>query len=384
MKLKIEAGKLSEVLKRAKPFVGDQRADNRFRFVELSASKKGVEVRAYDSICFFKSRVEADITEEGKVAVEFGTLFAVLGSFAADAIMSLSSADKFVTLQSSGGGEKNVSKISTAPEWFDYPVVKLSKMAELTAEEFRDIVKRTLVATSLDAFQSLFQGMNFYFEKGRLTVTATNYKMIVQGVFEDKRFKGLDFSFTVGGKQLESLMKAMGDDSAVKFGKVKTGKNEQIYFKTDSISVLMVMLPEKDPDGKTFLSLMGKAKEKMESKKAKKQVFEFDRERLSTILSVLRTIDEKNKLVSVKNDGDKMILKGEQDAKGVVEHTFTIGKKLDGFEFLVNGETMQQIIDAVFYTEDIVRFTFRDSILALEVTGDGSKEFECLFPPIRI
>ena len=129
---------------------------------------------------------------------------------------------------------------------------------------------------------------------------------------------------------------------------------------------------------------MGKAKEKMESKKAKKQVFEFDRERLSTILSVLRTIDEKNKLVSVKNDGDKMILKGEQDAKGVVEHTFTIGKKLDGFEFLVNGETMQQIIDAVFYTEDIVRFTFRDSILALEVTGDGSKEFECLFPPIRI
>lgn len=378
MKVSLESGKLLEVLKQAKLFVGDRSVDDRLRFIQFRAAKSFLEVEAYDSICFFKCRIEANVKEEGSAIAEFKILFALASSFDVSTKLDFGTSEKFLILKAAQEGERNRSQITIMPDWFEFPKFKAVKLIEMPGGTFKDLIKRTLVAVSLDTFQPLFQGMNFYLKGGGLTVTATNYKMIVQGRFREKRFGNQESSFTVGGRQLSSLIKIVDDDSTVKFGKVKVGKGEQVLFKVDSTVVLVRLLEEKKPE--TFLDLMKKAKEKIEG--VEPEYFALDRGRLSTLLSALRLIEERNKLVEVRTDGDRLVLKSERDAMGVVEHSFILDRKMKKFECLINGETLQLLIDSVFHSEDEITFAFREPNLAFEITSEGNKNFLCLFPPL--
>jgi len=376
MEFIIEAGDFCEETEKAVLFCAERKDDILLKCIGLIAGKSGLKIRAFNRVIFYKSNFESvDVKQHGECYIPGQMLFTIMQTIPKDFQLRFKTNDKNsrIAITSENSKEEIKYNIGLIDGSFALPKLRKMKWFNLDPKEVGDAINKCVLAVAMDAFQKVFQGINFSFSGGQLCIVATNTQTLIYNKISHDKEKDL-VSCTIPGIKLSLLSKILENVEEFKMGISMEDKHARhSYFKTDNSTSIATLMNVNYPD------VITKIEQRLKKIKAKEIVVN----RKDFILAVKGVlIAEDTKDISLTSNGEYLILKSfeEQQADALRTIPLISGGK---WPRVVNfdGEDFLRIMEIVYAGCETVNMIYHKQLFPLKINSDHSS-FVCYVSPM--
>ncbi len=232
MKIKVNKEAMIDCLQKVQSVINPRNALPVLSNVLMKAQKGKLELTATDMSLTVRATLDADVAEAGTTTLPAKRIFGVFRELSVDeAEMDVS--DQNVASIQAGSSYFRIHGISEA----DYP--NLPEMADPKAyvidqAAFRNMLKLTSYAASVDANRPLLNGVLLSFKAGKLSVVATDSRRLALVEHEVEFPADAEMDLIVPLKTVEELLRTLAETGTVKI--LATAK--QIAFEFDRILIV--------------------------------------------------------------------------------------------------------------------------------------------------
>lgn len=232
MKIKVNKEAMIDCLQKVQSVINPRNALPVLSNVLMKAQKGKLELTATDMSLTVRATLDADVAEAGTTTLPAKRIFGVFRELSVDeAEMEVS--DQNVASIQAGSSYFRIHGISEA----DYP--NLPEMADPNAyvidqAAFRNMLKLTSYAASVDANRPLLNGVLLSFKAGKLSVVATDSRRLALVEHEVEFPADAEMDLIVPLKTVEELLRTLAETGTVKI--LATAK--QIAFEFDRILIV--------------------------------------------------------------------------------------------------------------------------------------------------
>ncbi len=232
MKIKVNKEAMIDCLQKVQSVINPRNALPVLSNVLMKAQKGKLELTATDMSLTVRATLDADVAEAGTTTLPAKRIFGVFRELSVDeAEMEVS--DQNVASIQAGSSYFRIHGISEA----DYP--NLPEMADPKAyvidqAAFRNMLKLTSYAASVDANRPLLNGVLLSFKAGKLSVVATDSRRLALVEHEVEFPADAEMDLIVPLKTVEELLRTLAETGTVKI--LATAK--QIAFEFDRILIV--------------------------------------------------------------------------------------------------------------------------------------------------
>ena len=232
MKIKVNKEAMIDSLQKVQSVINPRNALPVLSNVLMKAQKGKLELTATDMSLTVRATLDADVAEAGTTTLPAKRIFGVFRELSVDeAEMEVS--DQNVASIQAGSSYFRIHGISEA----DYP--NLPEMADPKAyvidqAAFRNMLKLTSYAASVDANRPLLNGVLLSFKAGKLSVVATDSRRLALVEHEVEFPADAEMDLIVPLKTVEELLRTLAETGTVKI--LATAK--QIAFEFDRILIV--------------------------------------------------------------------------------------------------------------------------------------------------
>ncbi len=232
MKIKVNKEAIIDCLQKVQSVINPRNALPVLSNVLFKAQKGKLELTATDMSLTVRATMEADVSEPGVTTLPAKRIFGVFRELSVDeAEMEVN--DQNIASIQAGSSYFRIHGISEA----DYP--SLPEMADAQSYSidqavFKNMLKLTSYAASVDANRPLLNGVLLSFKAGKLSVVATDSRRLalVEQEVEFPADAGMDLIVPL--KTVDELLRTLGDAGSLKI--LATPK--QIAFEFDRILIV--------------------------------------------------------------------------------------------------------------------------------------------------
>ena len=232
MKIKVNKEAMIDCLQKVQSVINPRNALPVLSNVLMKAQKGKLELTATDMSLTVRATLDADVAEAGTTTLPAKRIFGVFRELSVDeAEMEVS--DQNVASIQAGSSYFRIHGISEA----DYP--NLPEMADPKAyvidqAAFRNMLKLTSYAASVDANRPRLNGVLLSFKAGKLSVVATDSRRLALVEHEVEFPADAEMDLIVPLKTVEELLRTLAETGTVKI--LATAK--QIAFEFDRILIV--------------------------------------------------------------------------------------------------------------------------------------------------
>ena len=232
MKIKINKEAMIDSLQKVQSVINPRNALPVLSNVLMKAQKGKLELTATDMSLTVRASLAAEVLESGTTTLPAKRIFGVFRELSVDeAEMEVN--DQNVASIQAGSSYFRIHGISEA----DYP--NLPEMADpkvyvIDQAAFRNMLKLTFYAASVDANRPLLNGVLLSFKGGKLSVVATDSRRLALVEHEVEFPADAEMDLIVPLKTVEELVRTLGENGTLKI--LATPK--QIAFEFDSILIV--------------------------------------------------------------------------------------------------------------------------------------------------
>ena len=232
MKIKVNKEAMIDCLQKVQSVINPRNALPVLSNVLMKAQKGKLELTATDMSLTVRATLDADVAEAGTTTLPAKRIFGVFRELSVDeAEMDVS--DQNVASIQAGSSYFRIHGISEA----DYP--NLPEMADPKAyvidqAAFRNMLKLTSYAASVDANRPLLNGVLLSFKAGKLSVVATDSRRLALVEHAVEFPADAEMDLIVPLKTVEELLRTLAETGTVKI--LATAK--QIAFEFDRILIV--------------------------------------------------------------------------------------------------------------------------------------------------
>ncbi len=232
MKIKVNKEAMIDCLQKVQSVINPRNALPVLSNVLMKAQKGKLELTATDMSLTVRATLDADVAEAGTTTLPAKRIFGVFRELSVDeAEMEVS--DQNVASIQAGSSYFRIHGISEA----DYP--NLPEMADPKAyvidqAAFRNMLKLTSYAASVDANRPLLNGVLLSFKAGKLSVVATDSRRLALVEHEVEFPADAEMDLIVPLKTVEELLRTLAETGTVRI--LATAK--QIAFEFDRILIV--------------------------------------------------------------------------------------------------------------------------------------------------
>lgn len=232
MKIKVNKEAIIDCLQKVQSVINPRNALPVLGNVLFKAEKGKLELTATDMSLTVRASMEADVTEAGTTTLPAKRIFGVFRE------LSVDEAEMEVN-------DQNIASIQAASSYFrihgiseaDYPSLpemEDPKTFSIDQAAFRNMLKLTSYAASVDANRPLLNGVLLSFKAGKLSVVATDSRRLalVEHEVEFPADGGMDLIVPL--KTVEELLRTLGESGTLKI--LATPK--QVAFEFDRILIV--------------------------------------------------------------------------------------------------------------------------------------------------
>ncbi|EZP74820.1 DNA polymerase III subunit beta [Parageobacillus genomosp. 1] len=219
--------------------------------IKITATSQGVTLTGSDSDISIESFIPAE--EEDKLLVEVKETGSVVlqARFFAEIVKKLPQqtveievGPNFLTVIRSGKAEFNLNGLD-ADEYPRLPQVEEENVFKIPTDLLKTIIRQTVFAVSTSETRPILTGVNWKFEKGELTCTATDSHRLALRKAKIETENPQSYNVVIPGKSLNELSKIL-DDSNDPVDIVVTAN--QILFKTKHLLFFSRLLDGNYPE----------------------------------------------------------------------------------------------------------------------------------------
>jgi DNA polymerase III subunit beta len=219
--------------------------------IKITATSQGVTLTGSDSDISIESFIPAE--EEDKLLVEVKETGSVVlqARFFADIVKKLPQqtveievGPNFLTVIRSGKAEFNLNGLD-ADEYPRLPQVEEENVFKIPTDLLKTIIRQTVFAVSTSETRPILTGVNWKFENGELTCTATDSHRLALRKAKIETENPQSYNVVIPGKSLNELSKIL-DDSNDPVDIVVTAN--QILFKTKHLLFFSRLLDGNYPE----------------------------------------------------------------------------------------------------------------------------------------
>ena len=232
MKIKVNKEAMIDSLQKVQSVINPRNALPVLSNVLMKAQKGKLELTATDMSLTVRASLAAEVLESGTTTLPAKRIFGVFRELSVDeAEMEVN--DQNVASIQAGSSYFRIHGISEA----DYP--NLPEMADpkvyvIDQAAFRNMLKLTFYAASVDANRPLLNGVLLSFKGGKLSVVATDSRRLALVEHEVEFPADAEMDLIVPLKTVEELVRTLGENGTLKI--LATPK--QIAFEFDSILIV--------------------------------------------------------------------------------------------------------------------------------------------------
>jgi DNA polymerase III subunit beta len=200
--------------------------------VLLQASDKGITLTTTDLDVAIRCTVEATVSKAGATTLPARKLFSILKEAVAPEI-DVEVDDKNSASIRCGG---SYYKIMGLPEdeFPRFPQADGGKTLKLPQATFREMLKKTAYAVSIDETRYVLNGVYMSFKGSKLTVVATDGRRLALFEGETEVPKGSDSELILPSKTVNELLRLLSDKGDLSMA---VGENQIIFTMSDTILV---------------------------------------------------------------------------------------------------------------------------------------------------
>lgn len=232
MKIKVNKEAIIECLQKVQSVINPRNALPVLSNVLFKAEKDRLELTATDMSLTVRATMEAEVSEPGVTTLPAKRIFGVFRELSVDeAEMEVS--DQNIASIQAGSSYFRIHGISEA-DYPSLPEMEDPKVFAIDQAAFRNMLKLTSYAASVDANRPLLNGVLLSFKSGKLSVVATDSRRLalVEQEVEFPADAGMDLIVPL--KTVDELLRTLGESGPLKI--LATPK--QIAFEFDGVLIV--------------------------------------------------------------------------------------------------------------------------------------------------
>ena len=232
MKIKVNKEAIIECLQKVQSVINPRNALPVLSNVLFKAEKGRLELTATDMSLTVRATMEAEVSEPGVTTLPAKRIFGVFRELSVDeAEMEVS--DQNIASIQAGSSYFRIHGISEA-DYPSLPEMEDPKVFAIDQAAFRNMLKLTSYAASVDANRPLLNGVLLSFKSGKLSVVATDSRRLalVEQEVEFPADAGMDLIVPL--KTVDELLRTLGESGPLKI--LATPK--QIAFEFDGVLIV--------------------------------------------------------------------------------------------------------------------------------------------------
>ena len=232
MKIKVNKETIIECLQKVQSVINPRNALPVLSNVLFKAEKGRLELTATDMSLTVRATMEAEVAEPGVTTLPAKRIFGVFRELSVDeAEMEVS--DQNIASIQAGSSYFRIHGISEA-DYPSLPEMEDPKVFAIDQAAFRNMLKLTSYAASVDANRPLLNGVLLSFKSGKLSVVATDSRRLalVEQEVEFPADAGMDLIVPL--KTVDELLRTLGESGPLKI--LATPK--QIAFEFDGVLIV--------------------------------------------------------------------------------------------------------------------------------------------------
>ncbi len=232
MKIKVNKEAIIECLQKVQSVINPRNALPVLSNVLFKAEKGRLELTATDMSLTVRATMEAEVAEPGVTTLPAKRIFGVFRELSVDeAEMEVS--DQNIASIQAGSSYFRIHGISEA-DYPSLPEMEDPKVFAIDQAAFRNMLKLTSYAASVDANRPLLNGVLLSFKSGKLSVVATDSRRLalVEQEVEFPADAGMDLIVPL--KTVDELLRTLGESGPLKI--LATPK--QIAFEFDGVLIV--------------------------------------------------------------------------------------------------------------------------------------------------
>lgn len=365
MEFVIDSGVIAQYLKEASLFAADRKENEILKCISFSVTKD-LKIRAFNRIVFYSSKVDgAEIVREGTCCINASLLNQIITTISSGMLLRFSTNANNSRLSITSENEVEYIKynLGTIPD--EFPLLKIDQLrtVEFEASEIKSIIEKCSIAVSADSFNKVFQGINFIFDKGELTVISTNRNILVRRFIDDSNIDK-KFSFVIPGFEVSNIIPIL-TSGKVRIGvNLHEGKPRHAYFKVNDRILLASLIGIEYPDVEVMI------RKKLEGQKPKK--ITINRQSLSmAIKGTILLETDKSVTFSVKDN--RLLLKSSLEEKIDACRSIVLEDKTNlTDEVSFDGNDLLKLVDVVFSDCEKITFSYYKELHPLKIDSKES------------
>ena len=232
MKFKVNKQAMIDGLQKVQSVINPRNALPVLSNVLIKAQKGKLELTATDMSLTVRATLDADVAEAGTTTLPAKRIFGVFRELSVEEA-EVEVSDQNVASIQAGSSYFRIHGISEA-DYPNLPDLAEPKVYVIDQAAFRNMLKLTSYAASVDANRPLLNGVLLSFKGGKLSVVATDSRRLalVEHEVEFPADAGMDLIVPL--KTVEELIRTLGENGTLKI--LATPK--QIAFEFDSILIV--------------------------------------------------------------------------------------------------------------------------------------------------
>ena len=232
MKIKVNKEAMIDCLQKVQSVINPRNALPVLSNVLIKAQKGKLELTATDMSLTVRATMEADVSETGVTTLPAKRIFGVFRELSVEeAEMEVN--DQNIASIQAGSSYFRIHGISEA-DYPNLPEMSDAKAYAIDQGVFKNMLKLTSYAASVDANRPLLNGVLLSFKSGKLSVVATDSRRLALVEQEVEFPADANMDLIVPLKTVEELLRTLGDAGSLKI--LATPK--QIAFEFDSILIV--------------------------------------------------------------------------------------------------------------------------------------------------
>ena len=366
MKFKIEKRSFLKVLQRVHAIVEKRNSMPILSNVLIEASDSKVNVVATDLEIFIKDACKAEVTEEGTLTVNCKKFFEIIKELPEEDI-------EIATME----GEKlNVKSARArfsipglgAKEFPAFPVFDEAALSEIETDTIKEMIDKTLFATSTDETRYNINGVLLEKEEDRIKMVATDGHRLAFLEREGKNIPGLEKGVILPRKGVMEVRKLLDEKEAPLF----LGFTENnLTVKKGEAQMSVRLIEGEFPDYRQVIP------EKTD------KIFTVGRESFSASLKRVSILSsDKIKGVKFALSSGKLVLSSSTPENGEAVETLDVGYDGSDIEIAFNARYFIEVLEAI--DTDEVKVELKEQLTPGVLKEAGSSDFTYVIMPMRL
>lgn len=335
----------------------------------IQTNDNEIKLTTYDLEIGIEYIMECDVEEQGSTVVNAIMFSEIIRKLPDTEIHISVNENNLLEIECEGSHYKLATM--NAEEFPELPKIEIENSIEIDQNVLKNMIRKTIFATSTEESRPIFTGCLFEIENNKLSLVAVDgFRLALRTIFLTKQTK--DFNAVIPGKTLVEVNKILSDS----FEPVKIGVSKnQALFEMDNCKIVTRIL-----DGE-FLNYKNVIPSNWETRiRVNKNNIQNSFERIS-LISASSMEKEKKYPVKVQVDIGKVVISCTNQTGDAKEELFvsTEGKNLEA------GFNPKYFLDALKAIEDEEVFIeFGSSISPCLVKSVENNDYVYMILPIRL